>query len=121
MAPKGSRRFHPYLATSEVRTVSGTRPCSWYAGPGRQPAADEPPPNRPILVIVDYTARTYLTEVKPTQMLSKPFAQATFATPRTENTKLSSPQYSPEIASVPIGNLCVRICNRLYGTSGASA
>ena len=44
------------LATSEVQTVSGRRPCSWYAGPGRQPAGEDPPPNRPVLVIVDYTA-----------------------------------------------------------------
>ena len=56
MAPKGSGRHHPYRATTETQTPAGPRSCSWYAGPGRQPAGDDPPPNRPILVLVDYAA-----------------------------------------------------------------
>jgi len=39
-----------------IQIPTGTRSCSWYAGPGRQPAGDDPPPNRPILIIVDYSA-----------------------------------------------------------------
>ena len=41
---------------TDIQTPTGTRSCSWYAGPARQPAGDDPPPNRPILVIVDYSA-----------------------------------------------------------------
>ena len=56
MAPKGSRRHHPYRSTTDIQTPTGSRSCSWYAGPGRQPAGDDPPPNRPILVLVDFSA-----------------------------------------------------------------
>jgi hypothetical protein len=28
---------------------------SWFAGPSHLPAGIEPPPDRPILIIVDYT------------------------------------------------------------------
>lgn len=54
MAPKASR-FHPYRATSDVETPGGTQPCSWFAGPGLLPAGIDPPPDRPILIIVDYS------------------------------------------------------------------
>ena len=53
-APKGLRH-HPYQAISNVETPVGTQTCSWYAGPGRQPAGADPPPDRPILIIVDYS------------------------------------------------------------------
>jgi len=54
MAPK-ALRHHPYRATSNVETPGGTQSYSWYAGPGLLPAGINPPPDRPILVIVDYS------------------------------------------------------------------
>ena len=54
MAPKGLRH-HPYRAISNVKTSVGTQTCSWYAGPGGQPAGTDPPPDRPVLIIVDYS------------------------------------------------------------------
>jgi hypothetical protein len=54
MAPKGVRH-HPYRAISNVETSIGTETCSWYAGPGGQPAGTDPPPDRPVLIIVDYS------------------------------------------------------------------
>ena len=54
MAPK-DLRHHPYRATSNIETLVGTQPCSWYAGPGQLPAGIDPPPDRPILIIVDYS------------------------------------------------------------------
>jgi hypothetical protein len=49
MAPKGLRH-HPYRAISNVETSGGTQTCSWYAGPGGQPAGNDPPPDRPVLI-----------------------------------------------------------------------
>ena len=61
MAPKASR-FHPYYrATSEVETPGGTQSFSWFAGPGLLPAGIDPPPGRPILIIVDYSPLQSLT------------------------------------------------------------
>ena len=54
-------RVHPYRATSEVETPSGPRPASWFAGPNALLAGIEPPPDRPILIIVDYTPLQELT------------------------------------------------------------
>ena len=54
MAPK-ELRHHPYRATSNVETPVGTQTCSWYVGPGQLPAGIDPPPDRPILIIVDYS------------------------------------------------------------------
>ena len=54
MAPTTSRP-HPYRATSDVETPGGIRAASWFAGPGSLPAGINPPPDRPILVIVDYS------------------------------------------------------------------
>lgn len=51
MAPKHGLRPHPYRSTSAIETPTGSQTCSWYAGPGKVPAGDDPPPNRPILVI----------------------------------------------------------------------
>ena len=50
MAPRPSRP-HPYRATSDVETPSGIR----------LPAGIEPPPDRPILIIVDYSPLQELT------------------------------------------------------------
>ena len=60
MAPKASR-FHPYRATSDVETPGGIQSYSWFAGPGLLPAGIDPPPDRPILIIVDYSPLQSLT------------------------------------------------------------
>ena len=60
MASRASRP-HPYRATSDVETPSGIRPASWFAGPNSLPAGIEPPPDRPILIIVDYSPLQDLT------------------------------------------------------------
>ena len=54
-------RVHPYRATSDVETPSGPQPTSWYAGPNSLPAGIEPPPDRPVLIIVDYSPLQELT------------------------------------------------------------
>ena len=63
MAPKGLRQ-HPYRAISNVETSVGTQTCSWYAGRGGQPAGTDPPPDRPVLIIVDIS-QLYTEEVTP--------------------------------------------------------
>jgi hypothetical protein len=60
MAPKASR-FHPYRATSDVETPGHIQQYSWFAGPGLLPAGINPPPDRPILIIVDYSPLQALT------------------------------------------------------------
>ena len=60
MAPKASR-FHPYRATSDVETPGGIQSYSWFVGPGLLPAGIDPPPDRPILIIVDYSPLPSLT------------------------------------------------------------
>ena len=61
MAPTTSRP-HPYRAMSDVETPGGIRAASWFAGPaGCLPAGINPPPDRPILVIVDYSPLQELT------------------------------------------------------------
>ena len=54
-------RVNPYLATSDVETSSGPQRTSWYAGPNRIPAGRTPPPDRPVLIIVDYSPLQELT------------------------------------------------------------
>lgn len=77
MAPK-DLRHHPYRATSNVETPVGTQTCSWYAGSGQLPAGNDPPPDRPILIIVDYS---------PLQSLAHPseLDHASFAALRGHN------------------------------------
>jgi uncharacterized tellurite resistance protein B-like protein len=60
MVPKASR-FHPYRATSDVETPGGIQSYSWFAGPGLLPAGIDPPPDRPILIIVGYSPLQSLT------------------------------------------------------------
>ena len=60
MAPSSSRP-HPYRATSDVDTPNGTVPASWFAGPGCLPGGINPPPYRPVLVLVDYSPLPELT------------------------------------------------------------
>ena len=60
MAPKVSRP-HPYRATSDVETLCGIQHASWFAGPGCLPAGIHPPPDRPILIIVNYSPLQALT------------------------------------------------------------
>ena len=60
MAPSSSRP-HPYRATSEITTPTGTRSAAWLAGPGCLPGDIEPPPYRPILILVDYSPLQELT------------------------------------------------------------
>ena len=44
-----------------METPSGIPIRSWLAGPGHLPAGIEPPPDRPILIIVDYSPLQALT------------------------------------------------------------
>ena len=60
MAPKVSRP-HPYRATSDVETLCGIQHASWFAGPGCLPSGIHPPPDRPILIIVNYSPLQALT------------------------------------------------------------
>lgn len=60
MAPTTSRP-HPYRATSDVETPNGTQHASWFAGPRSLPGGINPPPYRPILVLVDYSPLQELT------------------------------------------------------------
>ena len=60
-----SHRSHPYTATSEVLTVTGPQTTSWY-GCGRQTEGGRRDPltalpNRPVLIIVDYSPLQELT------------------------------------------------------------
>jgi len=82
MAPK-DLRHHPYRATSNVETPVGTQTCSWYAGPGQLPAGNDPPPDRRILIIVDYS---------PLQSLAHPseLDHASFAALRGHNFRCAS-------------------------------
>ena len=82
MDPKGFRH-HPYRAASNVETPVGTQTCSWYAGPGGQPGAADPPPDRPILIIVDYS---------PLQTLAHPseLEHASFTALRSHNFRFAS-------------------------------
>ena len=59
MAPK-DLRHHPYRATSNVETPVGTQSCSWT---WPTTCWYWPPPDRPILIIVDYS---------PLQSLARP-------------------------------------------------
>ena len=55
-------RVNPYLATSEVDTVTGPQTTSWYVGPNH--VLGDPLtglPNRPVLIIVDYSPLQELT------------------------------------------------------------
>ena len=60
MVPSSSRP-HPYRATSDVDTPNGTQPASSFAGPRSLPGGINPPPYRPILVLVDYSPLQELT------------------------------------------------------------
>ena len=82
MAPK-DLRHHPYRAMSNVETPVGTQTCSWYAGPGQRPAGTDPPPDRPILIIVDYS---------PLQTLAHPseLDHASFTVLRRHNFRCAS-------------------------------
>ena len=60
-----SHRAHPYTATSEVPTETGPQTTPWY-GFGREPQEGRPNPrtampNRPVLIIVDYSQLQELT------------------------------------------------------------
>ena len=59
MAP--SSRPHPYRATSTVDTPQGPRSAAWIAGHGCLPGDIDPPPPRPVLVLVDYSPLQELT------------------------------------------------------------
>ena len=60
MAPSSSRP-HPYRATSTVNTPEGPRTAAWLAGPGGLPGDIDPPPPRPVLILVDYSPLQELT------------------------------------------------------------
>ena len=60
-----SDRAHPYTTTSEVPTETGPQTTPWY-GFGREPQEGRPDPrtsmpNRPVLIIVDYSPLQELT------------------------------------------------------------
>ena len=56
-----SSRPHPYRATSTVDTPRGPRTAAWLAGHRCLPGDVEPPPFRPILILVDYSPLQGLT------------------------------------------------------------
>ena len=59
-----SDRPHPYTATSEVPTALGPQITSWYGfghEPGGRPNPRAAMPNRPVLIIVDYSPLQELT------------------------------------------------------------
>lgn len=61
MAPASSRP-HPYRAPTEMDTPNGPIiSASWIAGPRNLPGGIEPPPVRPILILVDYSPLQELT------------------------------------------------------------
>ena len=58
-------RVNPYMATSEVETVTGPPTTSWYVGLNSVEGGRGDPltalPNRPVLIIVDYSPLQELT------------------------------------------------------------
>ena len=56
-----SSRPHPYRATSRVDTPQGPRTAAWLAGHRGLPGDVNPPPYRPILILVDYSPLQGLT------------------------------------------------------------
>ena len=77
MAP--TSRLHPYRATSTVNTPQGLRTSAWLAGHGGLPGDWEPPPPRPVLVIVDYSPLQELTHrSQPDHALYSALASSNF-------------------------------------------
>ena len=56
-----SSRPHPYRATSRVDTPQGPRTAAWLAGHRGLPGDVNPPPNRPVLILIDYSPLQELT------------------------------------------------------------
>ena len=52
---------HPYRATSRVDTPQGPRTAAWLAGHRCLPGDLDPPPYRPVLILVDYSPLQGLT------------------------------------------------------------
>ena len=78
MAPSSSRP-HPYRATSTVNTSQGPRSAAWLAGPGSLPGDIDPPPYRPVLILVDYSPLHELTHrSEPDHALYSALANANF-------------------------------------------
>ena len=78
MAPSSSRP-HPYRATSEIETPTGTRSAHWLAGRGGLPGDWEPPPYKPILALVDYSPLQELTHPsEPDHALYSVLARSNF-------------------------------------------
>jgi len=77
MAP--SSRPHPYRATSTVNTPEGPRTSAWLAGHGGLPGDWDPPPPRPVLVLVDYSPLQELTHrSQPDHALYSALANSNF-------------------------------------------
>ena len=56
-----SSRPNPYRATSTIETPLGTRTVGWIAGHRGLPGDANPPPNRPVLILVDFSPLRALT------------------------------------------------------------
>ena len=56
-----SSRPHPYRATSRVDTPQGPRTAAWLAGHRGLPGDVDPPPYRPVLILIDYSPLQDLT------------------------------------------------------------
>ena len=56
-----SSRPNPYRATSTIETPLGTRTVGWIAGHRGLPGDVNPPPNRPVLILVDFSPLQALT------------------------------------------------------------
>ena len=77
MAP--SSRPHPYRATSTVNTPEGPRTSAWLAGHGGLPGDWDPPPPRPVLILVDYSPLQELTHrSQPDHALFSALASSNF-------------------------------------------
>ena len=118
MAPKSGSRVHPYRSTSAIETPTALQSCSWYAGPCNVPAGAGPPPNRPILVLVDFQALQDLSHVSSNQYLRyaalRPSNFRLLSAGEYESLFTWSQQYSPEMASArDVGGLRVAITQRL--------
>ena len=87
-----SSRPHPYRATSRVDTPQGPRTAAWLAGHRGLPGDVDPPPYRPVLILVDYSPLQGLTHrSEPDRDLYMALANSNFKNVVQENLKLFLP------------------------------
>ena len=90
-----SSRPHPYRATSTINTPEGPRTSAWLAGHGGLPGDWDPPPPRPVLILVDYSPLQELTHrSQPDHALTVPLPVPISEMLVLENLKLFSPGHA---------------------------